>query len=228
VANFAQRPLLPHDPFGGGRPLPDIEGVSLPKTGFTAVKCFLVNEKSGESLEVLLNPTAYPEGIQVVWAKQPVLGLSHEVLQYVRTVSMQTSFQLVVSEAVMAEFGITRAPIDYRNFFLGLGYPFVERDAPTDVLFVWPQITSIRGVIEQARINHQRFNLHTGGAMDYTIDITIIERRSSLRTHALARQFGFRDPDIRPVRSQVRTESPIAGGRSLGDFPIVVSTVEAA
>src|SRR3970040_501882 len=100
---------------------------------------------------------------------------------------MPTSFQLIISEAVMASFGIARDPIDYRNFFLSLGYPFVEGDAPARGLFVRPKITSIRGVIERAQITHQRFNLHTGGAMDYTIDITILERRGTLRTTGLGR-----------------------------------------
>jgi hypothetical protein len=161
------------------------------RDGLTRV--FFVDSGFGERLDALLNPSAFPETVQAIWAKQPVLGLSHEVLQYVRTVTMQTQIQLYISKFEMDERGMTMSPLEFRNFFLGLIYPFGRRDKPSDVTFVWPNVTIIKCVVENLQFNYTQF-AKDGSPLIYTIDMTLIERRQTLREYSDARLDGFGSP----------------------------------
>ncbi len=194
---FARRPLGLTDPFTPPSPKdPFQDRAQIPSSGPALVRAFFINEEAGETLQVLLNPTTFTEEVTALYARQPVLGLSHEVLQYTRTKTLEIPLQLYVSHYEMARQGVTdRSPLDYRNFFLGLVYPIEGGRAPSVVTFVWPSTTIIRGVITSLKFNYQKFSQRTGQPLIYTIDLKLVEHRASLRASPIARRQGFLDPD---------------------------------
>jgi hypothetical protein len=133
----------------------------------------------------LVNPTTVKESIRPEYSKRPVLGLSHEVVQYIRTTSRVISMQLWVSYHIMLERAIVKSRSDIllmRNFFESLVVPSSQGLAPPLVAVYWPGADlHFKGVVESLSIEYQRFAAD-GMPMEYSLDLSFLEVADALMT----------------------------------------------
>jgi hypothetical protein len=136
-------------------------------------------------LHALANPESFTERIGAEYSKRAVLGLSHEIAQYIRTRSREISMTLSVYYQLFVQKGWAEDKIDplqYRDFFSGLLVPAKERRAPSRVQVLWPgQWLNFVGVVTSADFEYTRFN-EFGYPLDYRINITLVETPSKLMT----------------------------------------------
>jgi len=148
----------------------------------------------GMGLHALANPGSFRESVAPQYARRPVLGLSHEVVQYIRTGSREISMELFVSYHLFLAKGWNSKsikPLQYRNFFEGLTVPAGERRAPPRVEVTWPKAgLAFVGVVTQLDIEYQRFN-RDGYPLEYTLDISFVEVARRLRVTDKVMQEGM-------------------------------------
>lgn len=106
----------------------------------------LGNASTGEVLEVQFNPTDVDENIAVEYARQVVLGLSHQVLQYQSTGNFRLGFTLSFDSLVQSSqrYDIMAA----RRFLMTHAYARrgaqdVRAGAPPRMLIMWPNLYAL-------------------------------------------------------------------------------------
>lgn len=136
--------------------------------------------------DVLVNPESFKESIATSYSLRAVLGLSHEVVQYIRTGSRKISMELWLSWHILR---LKKGPaaklselIDTRNWFEGCMVPQGLGLAPPLVLLLWPGAKlNFIGVIDSLNIEYQRFTTRAR-PMEIKLDISMIEVASKLMT----------------------------------------------
>lgn len=152
------------------------------------------NLRTGETVEMPYFPTTLGEKVAVNWARQIVLGMSHEVLQYSHTGNH-------TFDALTLPF-IAHTPqelsdlSDGRRFLLSLTVPpadaqGVRMGAPDRVLFFWPQLVSMTCVISSVAIKHEQFNSE-GSSVRFNATLGLEEIRDVRLTADDVRQHGTR------------------------------------
>lgn len=130
----------------------------------------LANIRTGATVEAQFNPAAFTEALQVSYARQSVVGLSHQVLQYSNTGNVGIPLTLFF-DALQEDY--TPGFIESAKSFLQhLCYPRRGGGGPPRVLLVWPNVLSLVTVITGLALNHTRFNIN--GA------VTTLEARVTL------------------------------------------------
>jgi hypothetical protein len=125
----------------------------------------LVNTKTLEEFEMPFTPTELTENIVVQYARQDILGMSHQNMQYSGTSNYKLQklaffFRGNTQEEVHGDFGIKQA----RLFLMSLCYPpqgqgGIRDSGPPRILFLWPQLVSMTCVITELNFTHKKFNV---------------------------------------------------------------------
>lgn len=137
------------------------------------------------SVYALANPDGFSEEMEPQYSKRPVLGLSQEIVQYIRTASRTISMDLWVSWELFVAKGWVEsaiAPLLYRNFFMALTVPASVRKAPPQVEVRWPMANlNFVGVVTSLRVQYERFS-HMGDPLDYMLSVSFVEVANRLMT----------------------------------------------
>lgn len=137
-------------------------------------------------VQALVNPTSFKESVQAHYALRPVLGLSHEVVQYVRTGTRKITMEIWLSYHLFLQRGmVTKTPdalLSKRNFFESLLVPAQLGAAPPLVQVNWPGADLwFEGVLESMSTDYERFDF-TGAPIEMKMDLTFIEVARKLMT----------------------------------------------
>jgi hypothetical protein len=147
----------------------------------------------------LVNPASFSERVRAVYAKDPVLGLSHEVLQYTRTESRTIPLDLYISWHIMVQKGLgtkIEDMLDWRNFFQSLVVPSALGLAPGLVKIIWPGAKlSFVGVVEDVDVTYEEF-APSGHPITYSISLAFTEIARKLMTAGVVRNRGLGDPSF--------------------------------
>jgi hypothetical protein len=134
---------------------------------------------------VLVNPETFSERVGISYAKDNVLGLSHQVIQYTYTESRTIPLELYFSLHIMIQRGYgnkLESLLDWRDFFSSLTVPTALGLAPPSVKVVWPGVKlKFEGVVENLEIAYESFTPE-GKAMAYTISMDFLATPNKFRT----------------------------------------------
>lgn len=165
-----------------------------------------INIRSGEGITAQFNPTEFEEGLEVQYTRQQVLGLSHQVLQYINTGNHRFSMELFwdrnitpeIREENLGDIGVSEITelSEAKAFFESLCYPTggatsITSGAPPRVLVVWPGVLSMTCVVMSMNTVNERFN-YLGETVQATMSIQFEEIRDVRITSQEVRQFGAR------------------------------------
>lgn len=164
--------------------------------------------QTGIGFAMQFTPEEFEEKVTPNYARHRILGMGHEVLQYVNTSNHTLpgiEFPFRANKAKEQQL-IHK----WRRFLLSLCYPSetaetVRDGTPPRVLFSWPKLFSMTCIVADLTIRHERFSVD-GLTKAYTAVMTLEEIR-----------------DVRLTREQVlatgtRRPSPAAGGTDLDLF----------
>lgn len=172
----------------------------------TAPRVRFVNIRSGEGITAQFNPTEFEEGLEAQYNRQQVLGLSHQVLQFIGTGNHHFTMELFwnrgvtpeVREEDLANIGISEISelAEAKAFFESLMYPTggatsITSGAPPRVLVVWPGVLSMTCVLMAMNTTNERFNSR-GETVEATMSLQFEEIRDVRITSQEVRQFGAR------------------------------------
>ena len=137
---------------------------------------------------MLINPETISETISPQVSRRPVIGLSHEVIQYIRTNSRELSFDLQISQLVAAR--VFDNPVTdvsgYRHWFMGLALPLGPRLATPMISITWARgIKSFTGVLTNLSWEYERWSAE-GNLMEFSMSLTLVETQYGLKTAAKA------------------------------------------
>lgn len=127
-------------------------------------KMKLVNTVTLVELEAQYNPTEFTEKVGANYARQAVLGNSHEILQFANSKNDVIDFTLYFSSAnggPAQQQEIERARAFLRSMTRprgGLVGAIKSGGAPR-CLFIWPNMLSMEAVITEVAFQYTRFNL---------------------------------------------------------------------
>lgn len=163
-------------------------------------------KRSGETAfkgecQAIVNPTTVKETVQAHYSLRPVLGLSHEVVQYVRTGSRRLQMELWLSLHILKRRNETEGDMDetiqpsdlltWRNWFESLMVPSGLGKAPPLVSVIWPYAEfNFLGVIESLNIDYERFD-YRGAPIEMKLDLNMIEVMTGLMTTKSVFKQGF-------------------------------------
>lgn len=168
----------------------------------------LINMRTGQGVVAQFNPTDFQESIDVLWQKQPILGMSHPQQQYMgtdaHTVQLDLYFNKLMLQAsrepLLSTIGVNEFahPDDIKRFLLSLCYsrrgaPNVVGGAPSRVLVIWPGTLSMVCIVKSINIRNTRF-ARTGVVTEFTCAIVLEEIRDVRLTSEDVLQFGSRRP----------------------------------
>lgn len=143
---------------------------------------------------VVVNPESFSESIEPQYSRRPVLGLSHEVLQYIRTASRELSMQFWVSWDVYIQRKLATQdmhPVAFRDFVASLCVPAGARLSPPLVEVHWPGANlDFMGVVSSLGIEYTRFSSR-GDPIEYTVDVSFVEVARALMTSSHVNSFGL-------------------------------------
>lgn len=141
----------------------------------------LIDLSTAEDFEVLFNPEVIQEDLQVIYARQTVPGLSHQVLQYTHTGNEQVALDLYAyGEGAPGRILVD----DFRRFLKSLCYPrgfagTIDDGAPPRVLFVWPNVWTWTCVITSLRFANTQFSQE--GEIIRTVASVMLEEIRDIR-----------------------------------------------
>lgn len=154
----------------------------------------IANLQTGESLDVLFNPTELAKSFNVKWNRLEVPGLPHEVLQYKGTSNLRVPLQLIAH--AFTQRPSAAATIDeFEKFIMSLGYPSenaqsVASGAPPRCLVIWPGVLVFTAqLVDEVKFTHTQF-ASRGGSLRYAANVTFEEVRDSRLTSEDVRFFG--------------------------------------
>lgn len=134
---------------------------------------------------VVVNPESFSESVEPQYSRRPVLGLSHEVLQYIRTASRELSMQFWISWDVYIQRGLADHdihPVAFRDMLESLCVPAGARMAPPLVEVHWPGANlGFMGVVDSLSIEYTRFSSQ-GDPIEYSADVSFVEVARALMT----------------------------------------------
>ena len=166
------------------------EETLAPRTSKDSLVLFTVLDRPPASsgldyMYALANPTTFSESVEPQYSRRPVLGLSHEVVQFIRTASREITMELWVSYHLFLQKGWapdTVRPLILRNFFQALTMPLKARAAPPRVEVDWPGASlNFVGVASSLSFEYQRF-ASSGDPLEYSISVTFLEVAGALMT----------------------------------------------
>jgi hypothetical protein len=128
-------------------------------TGQAPRRMAIVNLATGETVEAPFNPEDLEEAVEVLYARQPVRGLSHQPLQYGSTGNVTFQFEL---RFLVTSPAAAKSLSSVRRFLQSLCYPgwsaeSVVTGGPPRCLFVWPGLVSLTCVVTQLGLHYTRF-----------------------------------------------------------------------
>lgn len=160
------------------------------------------------SMSAFLNPASLRQRTQAEWVAIGVPGLSHEVMQYSRTRSIELSFELywnyeeacrrllerqrdrkeVVpgSGGRLLDFrpGLSVDWLTYRDFLLSALYAPERGKAPPRVTITWPNVLSLTGAFRSVELEYKEF-YQTGIAKVFTAQVEFVEVRTAFRNRSI-------------------------------------------
>lgn len=147
---------------------------------------------------VLINPDGFPESVSVGYSRRTVLGLSHEVVQYINTGAREISMELWCNYHVLRQrnAGLSRdealrSLLKYRNFFESMTVPSGARLAPPLVNVNWPRADLyFQGVVEDLAFEYTRF-AYNGAPTEFRADIAFVEVGRGLMKQSSVQEFGW-------------------------------------
>lgn len=147
-------------------------------------RVYLVNTSTSDELEAQYNPTELEETFGAEYARQKVVGLSYEVMQFVNTKNYAPKITLVFSS--MAGVQQHERNKQARRFLAAATYPRARPNTmsaagPPRILFVWPSLISIVCVITECKFKSTRFNKRME-PVEMAAEVTIEEIRDVLET----------------------------------------------
>jgi len=140
---------------------------------------------------VIVNPTSFKESTQTHYSSRQVIGLSHEVAQYVRTGSRKISMELWFSYHILfmrANADPTkqnnipdpRTLLQWRNWFEAHLVPSSLGKAPRLLSMEWPRAElHFTGVLESLNTEYERFT-YNGTPMEMKMEISLLEVPSGI------------------------------------------------
>lgn len=153
----------------------------------------LTNLRTNETAEMPFTPNEFVESVAVNWARQAILGMSHEQLQYTNTGNYTLNdLDFAFRATTPAE---AKAIHDGRRFLLSLCYApegaeGLRDGAPPRILFFWPQVVSMTCILSRdLRITHSAFNSE-GLTTRFNARFSLEEARNVRLTMDEVRQYG--------------------------------------
>lgn len=145
--------------------------------------------------KAIVNPTSFKETIQAHYSLRPVLGLSHEVVQYVRTGTRKITMELWLSYHIFLQQGwLVETPdalLSWRNWFESLLVPSGVGLAPPKVAMLWPYADLwFMGVLESLDVDYERFD-YRGAPIEMKLSISMIEVAEGLMLSDKVKQKGL-------------------------------------
>lgn len=162
----------------------------------------ITNLRSGETYYFPFTPETFKETVKANWAKQTILGMSHNNLQYSNTDNHQIdSLNFFFRGDSPEEIELIH---EGRKFLLSLLYPSVGANSvreggPPQVLFVWPQMISMNCVIEGITISHEKFN-REGLTTTFRAEFGLTEIRDTRLTSEDVRAQGTLRSGVSPAQ----------------------------
>lgn len=145
-------------------------------------RVFLTSVSTGSRLEAQYNPTELAETIGATYAKQKVIGLSHQVKQFTNTDDLTHTFTLKFD----GTRSIAQQTMNMRARALLHSWCYPRRDAnsvgragPTRVIFVWPGLVQLTTVILTLAFKYERFNVQME-PIQWEVAVGIEEIRDAL------------------------------------------------
>lgn len=170
-----------------------------------APKVRFINTENGEEVVAQYNPQDLDESIDVNYAKLPVLGMSHQVMQYQYTDNYKTNISLfwhsmhgdlrpANGKQPDGPYNIVASHREARNTLMSWCYPKIDAanilgGAPPRLLFVWPGQISFTCVITALKFKTVRWDV-LGNPVQWSADVAIEEIRDTRLSQSEVRQFG--------------------------------------
>lgn len=175
--------------------------VGLRATNFLSFKIkYPWDSEFSSSFYALVNPETFSESVNVEYSKRPVLGLSHEVIQYIRTASRELDFAVYFNWQIVYQKYIRGRqneapdgydPIAYRNFFQSLTVPAGPMQAPPLVRIVWQGAwLFFEGVVTSIDTAYEQF-APDGTPLIYSMSMRFLEVNRGLITARSVSRSGF-------------------------------------
>lgn len=143
-------------------------------------KMSLANIDTGDSLDVQFNPSEFEEKLGVTFSRQTIVGMSHQVLQYINTNNLTFSLEVwyTATDGPAAQERLLAA----RRFLHAVHYPrkatSVAAGGSPRLLFVWPGIIALTAQITELTGKFVRFN-KLGIPVQYNARIGLEEVRDA-------------------------------------------------
>lgn len=151
----------------------------------------IVHLASGHSMSAQFNPTALEHGVQVIWNKFAALGASGGTHQYQSTDNSTLSFRVDFNAKSVRSlrvrgglgreargiFGSAPKRADLaRRWLYAIHYPVraagsISRHAPSDLLYVWPNLFSLKVKPMGVSFSERRFDRETGAGTLFTAEL---------------------------------------------------------
>jgi hypothetical protein len=155
--------------------------------GFAApARMTIGNLVSGETMEVIFNPTELMKKLNVNWTRLEPPGLPHQILQYKGTSNLSVPMTLI-AHAYTDRARPRDAIEEFEKFIMSLCYPSenaqsVSSGAPPRCLVVWPGVLVFTAVLAgEVSFQHVQF-APEGGTLRYSASVTFEEIRDTRLT----------------------------------------------
>lgn len=157
----------------------------------------MVNMVNNQAMEAQFNPSEFSETLGANYARQTVVGLSHQVLQFVHTENLRFDIELYFQSADGGEFQ-QQSNLAARKFIHAAVHPWradsIRRGGAPRMLFIWPNLISLQCVVTSAKFSYIRFN-RTLSPVVLTVKLTLEEIRDAHVTmEDILAQGTFRTP----------------------------------
>lgn len=170
--------------------------MSLRVAAVPPIRVMLCNLRTGEMVEVLLNPTELREQVQVHYGRLQVPGLSHQVLQFTATGNTTLPVAFYLDKLFARAVSIDEDPdiLDFKRFLQALTVPVGPADdvaggGPPRALFLWPGLASMTCVVTSLEFRYQQFDVF-GQVLVYEAKVTFEEIRDARITSSEVRAAG--------------------------------------
>ncbi len=122
----------------------------------------LVNLHTGARLDAQYNPAELKETLAVQYASQQVVGLSHQIKNFINTDNNKIGFDLYYTATNTGAPGLKQV-MAARRFIRSLCYPrgvagTIKSAGAPRTLFVWPNFLSVTAILTNVEFKHSRWN----------------------------------------------------------------------
>lgn len=116
----------------------------------------LVNNETDEQIEIQFRPESVAEQVEVGYSRVPIIGLSHQPLQYTGTGNRKLPAMVFRVDQHFMPSG--QDVMALRRFLLAATVEETEGGGPARVTVVWPGVITFTGVITSVAITHETFS----------------------------------------------------------------------